>query len=963
MRIFALALLASTVMVSPAVAQQIGKPAPVSSLVKQVNIPHEQFTLANGLRVIVHTDRKAPVVAVSVWYDVGSKHEPKGKTGFAHLFEHLMFNGSENADGDFFTPLQNMGATDFNGTTWFDRTNYFETVPKGALERALFLESDRMGHLLGAVTQDKLSNQIGVVQNEKRQGDNQPYGLVEYAQLKGTVPADHPYGHSTIGSMADLDAASLEDVKNWFRAHYGPNNAVLVLAGDIDAKAAKPLVEKWFGDIPAGPRQARLTVAVPTLDAPRSEVMKDNVATTRHYRYWAVPGIDSTDAVPLKVAATVLGGLASSRLDNALVRGEKLAVAVTASYQDFAQLGWVEVTADVRPGVDSALVAKRLDEILADFIKTGPTADEVRRVATRAVAERIDGLEQVGGFGGKAVALAEGELYRDDADAYKKDLVALSKVKPAEVTKAMQKWLTRPVYALTVVPGEREAYQESGSVKPGGATQAPSYYRAPQAGEQPLAPPARVGAEEMQAGASGPLAAADRSKLPDVGAIADLDFPTVERAKLSNGVPIVYVQRNAVPMTQVSVSFDAGNAADPRDRLGTQSFMLSLLDEGAAGMTSVQIAEAQERLGATIGSGASMDRTTVNLSALSANLDPSLALLADVVLKPDFAPAEVERLRSQQLARIQSELKAPQSIALRTLPPLLFGNQHPYGVSFTGTGDAATVASVTRDELVGFHHKWLRPEKATIFVVSDQPLAKIVKTLDAKFGKWPVTGAAGTKAEGGPVPAAQPRIVLVDRPDSPQSYILAGQVLPKKGTDDIETLITANQAVGAGFLSRINMDLRETRGWSYGVRGSINRVAGDVPYIVYAPVQADRTGESIAALRADYKEFLTSKGVTDEERTRIVNGNVLELPGSYETSDAVLGAIQRNALYKRSDDFYDSLASRYRGMTRGQLDAAIRAVLNPDQFLWVVVGDAKIVRPQLEKLGLPIEQLSATAGK
>jgi predicted Zn-dependent peptidase len=336
-----------------------------------------------------------------------------------------------------------MGATDFNGTTWFDRTNYFETVPKGALERALFLESDRMGHLLGAVTQDKLSNQIGVVQNEKRQGDNQPYGLVEYAQLKGTVPADHPYGHSTIGSMADLDAASLEDVKNWFRAHYGPNNAVLVLAGDIDAKAAKPLVEKWFGDIPAGPRQARLTVAVPTLDAPRSEVMKDNVATTRHYRYWAVPGIDSTDAVPLKVAATVLGGLASSRLDNALVRGEKLAVAVTASYQDFAQLGWVEVTADVRPGVDSALVAKRLDEILADFIKTGPTADEVRRVATRAVAERIDGLEQVGGFGGKAVALAEGELYRDDADAYKKDLVALSKVKPAEVTKAMQKWLTR----------------------------------------------------------------------------------------------------------------------------------------------------------------------------------------------------------------------------------------------------------------------------------------------------------------------------------------------------------------------------------------------------------------------------------------------------------------------------------------------------------------------------------------
>ncbi len=937
-RFLSVSAFALAVAITPAAARGGMQPVPVAKLIRQVDIPHEKFTLANGLRVIVHTDRKAPVVAVSMWYDVGSKHEPKGKTGFAHLFEHLMFNGSENAPGDYFAPMQAIGATDLNGTTWFDRTNYFQTVPTGALERALFLESDRMGHLLGAVTQEKLTNQIGVVQNEKRQRDNQPYGLVQYAQLKGTLPEDHPYGHSVIGSMADLDAASLEDVKGWFRQHYGPNHAVLVLAGDIDVKTARPLIEKWFGGVAAGPKQAKIAVPIPTLDAPKAEVMKDRVATTRLYRYWAVPGIDSPDAVGLRVGAHVLGGLSSSRLDNALVRDEKLAVGVSAYYSEGAQLGWVTVSADVRPGVDTAVLAKRLDQLVGDYIKTGPTEDEVRRVATQAVSSTIEGLEQVGDFSGKAVKLAEGELYLGDSNAYKKELNALATIKPAEVTRAMQTWLTRPVYALTVEPGERTAYDEA---------------------RPKSAPLLDTDTPEAEAAAASPSPAITP---PPVGSIADLDFPDVQRAKLSNGIPIVYVRRTAVPMTQIAMSFDVGNVADPRDKQGTQALMLSLLDEGAAGRTSVQIAEEQERLGADIDIGASLDRTSISLTALSANLAPSLALFGDVVLKPDFAPAEVARLRDQQLARIQSELKNPQSIALRTLPPLLYGPAHPYGVSFTGTGNSDSVQKLTRDDLVAFHSAWIRPEKATIFVVSDQPLAKITKALDARFGRWTAQRQGGAKPAAGAVAPVTPRIVLIDRPGSPQSYILGGQVLPKKGADELETLVTANQALGTDFLSRINTNLRETKGWSYGVRASINRVAGDVPYIVLAPVQADRTGESIAVIKSDMTEFLTTKGISEEERARIINGNILELPGSYETSGAVLGALQRNALYGRSDDFYDSLASRYRAMTREGMDSAIRGVLQPDKMLWVVVGDAKIVRPQLEKLGLPVELMPQAGG-
>ena len=933
-------------------------PAPVAELVRRVDIPYEQFTLDNGLRVIVHEDRKAPVVAVSIWYHVGSKDEPPGRTGFAHLFEHLMFNGSENAPGDFFAPLQQIGATDYNGTTWFDRTNYFQTVPTPALERILFLESDRMGHLLGAVTQQNLTNQIGVVQNEKRQGDNQPYGLVQYKQLEALFPPGHPYRHSTIGSMADLSAASLEDVKGWFRQKYGPNNAVLVLAGDVDVPTAKRLVTKYFGDIPRGPEVKPAEANVPTLPAPKTEVMKDRVATTRIYRMWAVPGLLHPDTVPLDVAASVLGGLSSSRLDNALVRNEKIAVRVSANVQQFERVSMFQVSADVKPGVDAALVSKRLDEIIADFVRTGPTADEVQRVATSEVAGRITGLESVGGFGGKAVALAEGALYARDPEFYKKQLLAIASTNPERVREATQKWLSRPVYALTVVPGEREAYEEAKTAT-GGSVLYPAYYRKPGAGEQPLAPKPPQAAMVEQGAQSAARRGVDRSKMPEVGEVSNVDFPDIERTRLSNGIEVIYARRTAVPVTRVAVSFDAGHAADPKDKLGTQALTLALLDEGTRTRNSIQIAEEQERLGADISTSASMDRTSVSLSALTPNLAPSLDLLADIIRNPAFDPAEVERLRGEQLARIASELTQPQGIALRALPPLLYGPAHPYGVPFTGTGDAKAVEQVSRDDLIAFKDTWLRPDNAKIFVVSDRPLAEVLPLIERSFGNWtPPSMPRGTKNLAAPAAPTKPRIVLIDRPQSPQSVILGGMLLPYRGSDPIETLAVANDVLGGTFLSRLNMDLRETKGWSYGVNGRINRLAGTVPYIVSAPVQANQTGPSIAALMSNMNEFLRTKGITQEERERTINNRALGLAGNFETSGAVLGGLQAIELFGFPDDYYETLAARYRGMTVAQLDQEARKVIDPSKIVWVVVGDAKQVRPQLEKLGLAVETMT-----
>lgn len=957
----ALLLISISCASQPVVVQAPGEPetiaaavqpaAPISELVRAVDIPFEQFTLDNGLRVVVHEDRKAPVVAVSIWYNVGSKDEPEGKTGFAHLFEHLMFNGSENAPGDFFEPLRQIGATALNGTTWFDRTNYFQTVPTPALETALFLESDRMGYLLGAVTQEKLDNQRGVVQNEKRQGDNQPYGLVEYAQLE-ILPKGHPYAHSTIGSMADLDSASLEDVKQWFRDNYGPNNAVLVLAGDVDTATARRLVEKYFGEIPRGPvnEPAKADVAVPA--EPIHIEMSDRVATARLYRTWVVPGLLDPQSVPLDVAMSVLGGLSSSRLDNILVRDEQLAVGVRAFYQDFHRLGFAEVQVDVKPGVDPDLVAQRLDAIIADYIANGPTADEVQRVAMTRVSNRIKGLEQVGGFGGKAVALAEGALYANDPDFYKKKLQQYASVTPRQVAAALQQWITRPNLSIRVTPGERDAYEEASSV--GSATQRPYYYRVPRANEESMAPAPKLQATDTSA----PQSTGTR-EWPTVGTIAALDFPDVERATLSNGINVIYARANTLPVVRMAVEFDAGHAADPRTRLGTQALMLNLLSEGTTSLSSVEIAEAQERLGAQIAAFASVDRTTVSMSALTPNLAPSLALMSDIIRNPAFEPREVERLRTQQITRVASELTQPAGIANRVLPPLIYGEHHPYGVSFTGSGDPEHLKAITRDDLIAFHQTWIRPDNAAIFAVGDVALGDVLPMLERSFGSWQAPSVAkGVKRFDIAIPEARPRIVLIDRPQSPQSLIRGAVVLPVQGTDDLLHLDAANEVLGGNFLSRMNMNLRETKGWAYGVRGFINELQMQSPYLINAPVQADKTGASIAALMEDMNAFLGDSGVTEAELERTRNGRVRELAGRFETSTSILNALRTNALFSRPDDYYETIADRYRGMTITDLDSAARRVIDPKKMVWVIVGDASVVRPQLDELGMEVEVIT-----
>jgi predicted Zn-dependent peptidase len=716
----------------------------------------------------------------------------------------------------------------------------------------------------------------------------------------------------------------------------------VVLAGDIDATAAKPLMEEYFGDIPRGKPVPKLDVTVPTLAAAKTETMKDHVATPRLYREWTVPGLNDADAVPLAIGMSVLGGLSSSRLDNILVRQEQLAVSVSASYGDFAQLGFLTVQADLKPGVDQAKLAKRLDEIIAQYIQEGPTADEVQRAVVRNISGAISGLESVGGFSGKAPTLAEGLLYSNDPTFYKKRLASAT---PEKVKAALQKWMTRPVYALQVVPGERDAYEEAKGVGARGAERgrSPAYYRAPGTPEH------------------SPRFAVDRSKLPEVTGDVDLHYPAVESGELSNGVKVHLARRGNLPILRMSVNFDAGNAADPRDKLGAQSLMLSLLTEGTTTRDSIAIAEEEERLGASISAGATLDRTRIQMYALTPNLARSLDLLADVIRNPAFKPEELERVRARQLTRIASEMTEPEALALRTLPPLIYGAGHPYGIPFGGNGNAGSVKSLTRGDMVTFHQRWIRPDNAEIFAVGDTSLEELLKLLEPRFGKaWSQPAAdKGAKDFNQPIPDAKERIVLIDRPGSPQSMIIGGEVLDRRGTDDYVALLAGNEVLGGGFMSRMNMDLRETKGWSYGVSSAAQVFSERYPFIVYAPVQADRTGDSIRALRQQLVSFTSNKGVTSGELARTISGRIRELPGNFETSTAVLNQMQTDAQFGRPFDYPASLPARYRAFDAKALDDAVRSAIDPKGLTWVVVGDKAKVLAQLKPLGLEITVVDA----
>ena len=912
-----------------------------------VDIPYQQFTLPNGLQVVVHEDHKAPIVAVNVWYHVGSKDEPVGKSGFAHLFEHLMFQGSENHKGEFFAPFEKVGATNQNGTTNNDRTNYFENVPTTALDMALWMESDRMGHFIGAIDQSLLDEQRGVVKNEKRQGENQPYGQAFDALSRASYPVGHPYHHGVIGSMADLDAASLDDVKGWFRSWYGPNNAVLVLAGDIDLATAKEKALRYFGDIPA-------SITVPKIapdPAPRKtstrETMIDRVAQARIYRAWNVPQFGSADLDRLQLVAQVLGGSKSSRLEKRLVHEEKLADSVSAMAYG-AELGsnfFIMVTASKPDNV--AKIEAVLDEEMKRLIAEGPSEAELQRARTVFEAGFVRGIERIGGFGGKADTLAECTVFTGNPGCFRDSLNVLSSATADDLKKAASTWLAQGDHTLVVLPGDTpptppaDAPHVASEGKDTSATLTPD-------------PKYTVVASDV-----------DRSKgVPETTTFPDLSFPALQRTKLKNGIEVVLAERHEVPVVQVSLTFPGGYTADVGRKLGTASFAMSMMSESAAGMDTLALADRAEGLGANIGSSASLEDSTVYLSAIKDQLPASLDLLADVVLRPDFADKEIERVRTAWIAGIQQEKTRPNGVAMRLLPPLIYGAGHPYAIPLSGTGTEDSIKALTRADLVDFHHDFVRPDNATVIVVGDTDLKTIVPMLEARFGKWKAPEAALELTKISPVALPEAtRVYLIDQPGAIQANILVGQAVNSTMDPKALDFDLANGVLGGKFSSRLNMKLREEKQWSYGAYSFASASKGQRAWLGFAPVQIDKTAEAITEMSKDIAGFATgTQPVTTDELTKIKVNNVLSLPGAYETAGAVMGAIGGIVRYQRPDDYVRTLKDRTEAVS---LDAVRQAadLIKPKALTWVVVGDLSKIEAPVRALKLGTVSVIDADGK
>ncbi len=884
---------------------------------KEIDIPYERFVLDNGLTVIVHEDHKAPIVAINIWYHVGSKNEKPGKTGFAHLFEHLMFGGSEHAPGSFIESIDRIGATDRNGTTNSDRTNYFENVPTSAVDFTLWMESDRMGHLLGALDQKTLDLQRGVVQNEKRQGENQPYGVTRQLLTQNTYPAGHPYSWTTIGDMADLDAASMKDVQEWFRTYYGPSNVVLVLAGDIDAKNAKEKVAKYFGDIPAGPPVAHQQVWIAKMTGTHRQAVQDRVPQARIYKVWNIPEYGSAEADYLGLVSDCLSEGKSSRFYKRLVYEDQIATEAVA-FTDAGEIGGqFYVRATARPGQSIAQVEKELDEELARFLKNGPTPEEMRRVKAQHQANFIRGIERIGGFGGKSDRLAESQVFRGSPDAYKISLERVQLATAEDLKAAAQKWLSDGVYILEVDPF-------------------PDYKTA--------------------------AAGADRSKAPDTGAPPELKLPKLQRATLSNGLKVILAERHEVPLVNFTLAADAGFASDASTAPGTANLAMQVLTDGTRSRNALQISDELQTLGATLGGYSNLDLSFVSLSALTSKLDPALDLFADVVLNPSYPETEVKREQKLALAGIEREQNTPATLALRVLPGLLYGAAHPYGNPLTGSGTKESVAKLTREDLAKFHDTWLRPNNSTLIVVGDTTLTKLTPKLEKLFAGWKSGSVPSKNANTVPV-ASKSAVYLIDKPGALQSVIVAGVLAPPRANPREIAIEAMNDSLGGTFGARLNMNLREDKHWSYGVRTVLRDARAQRPFYAVASVQTDKTKESLVEMNKEFRGIVGDHPIGGDELAKIQANETLKLPGSRETLDALGQSIVDLVQFGLPDDYYETYAGKVRALKTSDVNQAAKEVVRPDNLIWIVVGDRAKIESGVRELGLGEFRLMNTGGK
>lgn len=889
--------------------------------VREPEVPQfqvEQYALPNGLDVVLMPDHTTPTVAINLFYKVGSKDEQAGRTGFAHLFEHMMFQGSKNHPTDFIGPIEKLGAQ-INGTTNEDRTLYYEAVPANGLELALWLEADRMGFLLPALTQEKLDNQREVVKNERRQGvDNVPYGLAEEALLEALYPPGHPYHHSVIGSMADLSAASRQDVATFFRTYYAPNNCSLVVVGDFQPDEAKRLIAKYFGPIPRGPSPDRPQPRPAPLTAPKHITMTDRVTLGRTQLVWPTVPIGHKDEPALDVLTAILGGLGKeSRLFRALMYDRQLAANVSAGHATKLLAGTLELNLYARPGqaLDelTAIAQAEIERIKAE----GPTAAEVEKVQTQQEARLVLGLQSVLS---KSMLLSRSNGLLGNPLAYKDEMEALFRVTPDDVKRVANAYLTANRVRLDVTPG-------------------------PQAKRPPEVDVDRKGQVDVVAEAPSISDSFDRSRMPEVVGVPAFTPPAIVRRTLSNGLEVLIVERHNLPILSLRLIARGGENLEPAGKEGLADLTTALMTEGTAAMTSLELAGALSDIGATLGASSDIESSALQLTTLTKHADRALGLFADVLLRPSFPEKELERLRKQKLAGLASRGDDAESVAGLVFAKVLYGREHPYG----RVDSVKTVESLSRDDVVAFHQRLFLPNNAALAVVGDTTPDAIVARLEAALKDWKPGTAPAAPSTPRPDPTSL-TVYLVDKPGAAQSVLMAGLAGPPRDTPDYFAITILNTVLGGQFSSRLNLNLREEKGYTYGAGSSFRFRRGPGPFIADAPVQTAVTKEALAEVMKELTDIRGDRPPTEDEIAFARGNTIRSFPHIFESTFGVAQSLGSLVLHHLPDDYFATYQSRIKAVTPEQVRDAAQRYIDPKHLVIVVVGDRARIEPGLKQL-------------
>lgn len=890
-------------------------------------IAFEKFTLPNGLDVIVSQDRRLPLVAVNVWYHVGPANEEPGRTGFAHLFEHLMFQGSKHTPPDsHFSMLEAAGASDVNGTTDFDRTNYFETLPSNQLELALWIESDRMGYLLDNVDQAALSNQQDVVRNERRQSyENRPYGLADEALVQLIFPKGHPYFGNVIGSHEDIQAARLEDVREFFARYYSPNNASLAIVGDVDVQEVRTLVTKYFGSLKRGADVRPVTIPPVRITAERRRVLRDRIQLPRLYMAWLTPAIFQPGDAAADLTASILGGGRASRLYKRLVYDRQIAQDVSA-FQESLMLGSLfRITATARPGHSLEELERAIDEELTALTAMGPEATEIARARNTIDTQLVQGLESLGGFGGVADRLNSYNHFVQDPGYLQTDVGRYRALGPAQVQAFVRDFLSPRARAVVhVEPGDPARPAES-----------------PQAAVRPESPAPNIGSLN----ANEPW----RSQVPQAAPARALQLPALESVQLDNGLTLLLNERKGLPIVAANLVFRSGGDSNPQNRPGLASFTAAMLDEGTTTRGALQIAEQAAQIGASLTTGSTMDASTVSTRSLKANFGLALELVGDVVQRPSFPDAEIERQRQARLGQLAQQRDNANAISTRVVGAVLFGDTHPYG--HVDLGSETANRAIGREEIVGFWREHYVPNNAALIVAGDISMTELRAVAQRVFGGWS-RGTTRVPRVSPPMPPA-PRVVVVDRPGAPQTQLSVVTLGAERSSQDFRAMQVMNMALGGSFSSRINMNLREANGYAYGAYSQFVFRRQGGWFLGGGAVRADATG---AAAREVLKEIRgMNEAMGSDELARVKDSLSRSLAAAFETSADAAGSFANVYTYDLGLDYYARYVASVNAVGSDQARDMARKYLGVGGLVIVAVGDRSRIEPELRGLGLPVE--------